>query len=196
MIMKKEITRWKKIGKYQDIFRSKYGKFIGKQLFKHPVTGKEEEYVFHGEGDGVRVLGLTDDKKVIAIREYQHAVDEIIVQLPTGGTKEKEKPQKAARRELLEETGYRAAKIIDLGESYSLPRSSPTKEYSFLALGCKKIKNQKLDSSEQIEILEIPLSEWINLVQKGEIKQDVSAVATFRALRHLGLLNLLEQKSF
>jgi len=96
-------------------FRSKYGQFIGKQLFKHPVTGKEEEYVFHGEGDGVRVLGLTDDKKVIAIREYQHAVDEIIVQLPPGGTKEKEKPQKAARRELLEETGYRAAKIIDLG---------------------------------------------------------------------------------
>ena len=191
----KKIKHWKKIGEFKDIFRSKYGQFIGQQIFSHPETGKEEEYIFHGESDGVRVFALTSDKNVIAIREYQHAVDEVILQLPTGGIKKGESHEEAATRELLEETGYKAERLISLGESYSLPRSSPTREYSFLALGCEQVKDQNLDSNEQIEIVETPLLEWIELVQKGEIKQDVSVVATMRALPHLGLSILPGQKS-
>ena len=191
-----KIKCWKKIGEFVDIFRSTYGQFIGKQLFKNPFTDQEDEYIFHREGDGVRILGLTLDKRVITVREYQHAVDEIVLQLPTGDIKKDEKPQDAAERELLEETGYKPARLIDLGKSYSLPRSSPTREYSFLALGCEKIKNQNLDSNEQVEVAEIPLPEWISLVQNGEIKQDTSVAVTLRALSHLGLSILLEQKSF
>ncbi len=190
-----KIKRWKKIGKFKDIFRSRFGQFIGRQLFKNPVTGRKEEYIFHGEPDGVRILGLTKNQKVVAIREYQHAIDEIIIQLPSGGIKKNEKQQGAAKREFLEETGYTAKKWVYLGESYSLPRSSPTKEYSFLALECQKIKNQKLDSREEIEVLEIPLARWIGWIMKGKIKQDASVVATFRALTRLGLLILPERKS-
>lgn len=190
-----KIKRWKKIGKFQDIFRSKFGQFIGRQIFENPITGAKEEYIFHGETDGVRVFGLTADKKVIAVKEYQHAVDEIVLQLPTGGIKKGEKLEAAAERELLEETGYKAAKIINLGQSYSLSRSCPAREHSFLALGCEKINDQNLDVNEQIEILKIPLSEWVDLIQEGEIKQDTSVAVTFRALRHLGLSILLGKKS-
>jgi ADP-ribose pyrophosphatase len=184
------MRKWKKIGKFQDIFRSKYGQFIGRQFFKNPLTSRKEEYIFHGEGEGVRIFALTQDKKVVVIKEYQHAVDEIILQLPTGGLKKGETHFLAAKRELLEETGYGFRKMIYLGESYSLSRSCPTKEYSFLAMECRKIKDQKLDSSEQIQILEMSLSGWVDLINKGKIKQDVSVSATFRALVRLKLLSL------
>lgn len=190
-----EIKRWQKIGSFVDIFRSKYGQFIGKQLFKNPFTGKEVEYIFHGEGNGVRILGLTKDNKVLAIREYQHGVDEIITHLPTGGIQDNEKIQDAAEREFFEETGYKGSKTIYLGEVFSLPRSCPTKEHCFLILGCEKAGNQELNPVEQIEVVEMPLTVWLDLIQKGEIQQEASAFTTLRALPHLGLSIRPEQKS-
>lgn len=179
------VKSWNKIGKSQEIFRSKYGQFISRQYFINHFTGRKEEYIFHGETDGVRILAVTENNKVIAVREYQHAIDKTILQLPTGGIKRNESIEKAGLRELVEETGHKPKAIKNLGVCYHMPRSCPTLEFCLLAVGCKKAGKQKLSSSEPLEILTIPLREWLKMIKEGKVRQSASVVATVWALPYL-----------
>lgn len=176
--------KWKKLNK-ADIIFEKFGKFLKRQYFINPRTKKKKEFIFHGEEDGVRILALTKDNKVIVVREYQQAIDKTILQLPTGGVKKNEKVEKAALRELIEETGYKPKAIKNLGVSYLMPRSCPTLEYCFLATGCKKARRQKPSLSEPMEVLTIPLKDWTEMVRNGKIRQSASVVATVWALPYL-----------
>lgn len=181
----KSLKLWEKRGNLKYLFRSKYGQYLGRQYFINPKSGKKEEYIFHGETDGVRILALTQNNKVIAVREYQQAIDKVILQLPTGGIKRNESIEKAALRELVEETGYKPKAIKNLGVCYHMPRSCPTLEFCFLATGCKKVGEKELSLGEPSEVLTVPLKEWFKMVKEGKVKQSASVAATVWALPFL-----------
>ena len=107
--------------------------------------------------------------------------------LPAGAADLNEKPEHTARREFLEETGYEAMEGMRfLGPPLWIStRSSWTRFWPFLALGCKKVAEQKLDDVEDIEVELIPLDEWIHKAL-SEIEEPSAVVATFRALPHIG----------
>ena len=180
------ITPWEKIGKPETLAEG-YGKRLDKQKFKDH-TGKETNFYFNEQPPWSAVLPITEDGKVLVIRQYKQGSNRIMDETPGGqGDFKAESPEEVIKRELREETGYEPQKVIFLGDGFINSRNSTTKFYSFLATGCKKVGEPKLDQSEQMELLEMPLDEWIAYMLKGESDQWDACLTLLRALPHLGL---------
>ncbi len=92
----------------------------------------------------MNVIALTDREDVVLIRQYRHGIGEVTLEIP-GGLMDADEPLAAAKRELLEETGYRAEEWIDLGYVHPNPAIQNNRCYTFLALGAKLAGAQSLD---------------------------------------------------
>ena len=64
--------------------------------------------------DEVMIFAVTREQEVVLIRQYRHGVQQAILELPGGSVDEGESPAEAAKRELMEETGYAADTLIEL----------------------------------------------------------------------------------
>lgn len=179
------INPWEKTGT-EPIFGNNFVK-LEKITFKNPRTGEERPFAIFNQQKppGATILALTEDNQVITIREFFQGANEIIRLLPSGGAFDGEKPEEVAKRELLEETGYKAGDLIYLGWIYREPRNAPIKSYLFLALDCIKISSGKLDSSEEIEVSLIPWHNWKNMISDENIHEPAAIVATHLALIYI-----------
>lgn len=138
--------------------------------------------------DWVNVIALTDDDHVILVRQYRHAAGEEILELPGGVIEKGESVEQAARRELLEETGYEFDNIEFLSELYANPATATNKTHCFLATGGKKTSEQNLDRGEEIIIELVTLPELKKLVLGNKLGQALHTSGVFYALVKLGLL--------
>ncbi|MEK7151439.1 MAG: NUDIX hydrolase [Patescibacteria group bacterium] len=182
------ISPWTLVGERVIQFK-KYGKSMVSQMFLSPKDDKEHEFILYGERDYAMILPLTDDNKVIAVRQYRHGCNQIALELPAGCADVKgESALQLINRELLQETGYVADRVISLGDPLFISTSASwTKCYLYLGLGCKKVQEQQLDDTEDISTEFVPLDEWVKLCLSSIV--DLSSVAaTFRSLPHLKLL--------
>ncbi len=144
---------WKKQGEslaYQS-FRS-----IIKKRFLLP-NGKTNEYDILDDQTFASIVPITTDNEVLMVEEYRPGPERKLLAFPAGYINKDEPPAEAARRELLEETGYAAANI-ELLKEVPGPYSHIVK-HSFLATGCKKVAEQALEEFEFTSIRKVPLSE-------------------------------------
>lgn len=179
------IQSWVKIPGAETTLASKYGKKMVAATFADP-RGVEHEFVLFGQKDWSIILPVTADNKVVMVRQYKQGCDKIILELPAGTADfAKESPEAIARRELEEETGYRAGQVLALGPPlWIASRSSWTRFHCFLALQCEKVSAGKLDENEEIEVVLQPLEEVIRICHL-EIEEPSTVVTVFRALPHL-----------
>lgn len=180
------IRKWDQIGETVKL-AGKFGKALIVKMFQNPKSGKVDEYVLLVQRDWSIVLAIDKDDQVLVVQEYKQGRDCVGYELPAGTAEFGEEPEVVMRRELLEETGYEAGDVRYLGSAWMSTRNSPSKGHLFLATGCHKVADQKLDEGEDIETKLIPLAKWIEMVVDGEIEEWSSALATIRALPHLGL---------
>lgn len=180
------IKRWQKIGVAEAVSPTFYGKGITKQIFRDP-DGQEHNFYLYTLCDSVVVLPVTADNHVLTVREYKQGSDNIQEGLVGGYVDVGESLEDAARRETLEETGHRVGVLIGLGSVWIIPRHSSGKVDLFLATGCLPAGAQRLDHDERIEVVKVPLLQWIASVVNGETSETFSIAATVRALPHLGL---------
>jgi len=177
---------WNKVGS-PTLLAEKYNKKLVLQKFRNPHTGEEEEYSLFGQKDCSVILPVTDSNEVIAVEQYKQGCNRIILELPAGTTERDDETVAAtAKRELLEETGFRVTSMIDLGPpQFIATRNSWTRVFMFLGLGCKRTDAPVQDTSEVILMRRIPLDDWIRRCLK-ELVEPSAIVATFRSLHHLG----------
>lgn len=136
-------------------------------------------------GDWATILALTKQQEVVMVRQYRHGAQKVILELPGGAMDEKdENPRQAARRELLEETGFASDTFIQIGCVSPNPANQTNLIYSFLALDAEKVDGQHLDATEDIEVVLKPLEEVIRMAKSGELFQSMQVSTVFFALAY------------
>ncbi len=138
----------------------------------------------------VTVVALTEDNKIIMVRQYRHALGETIMEIP-GGCVDDTDPslEAAARRELLEETGYVCDSFEYLGKISANPSTNSNIMHMYLAQNGKKVKEQELDHNEEIEVYLFSIDEVKQMLKNNEILQAMHATCLFYAMNKLGVLH-------
>ncbi len=131
--------------------------------------GAEHTFFVIENPDWVNIIALTKEKQIVLIEQFRHGISEIILELPGGMIDENEPAETAARRELLEETGFSADEFILLGKSRPNPAINNNWIYHYLALDCEKTQETAFDEHESVITKLVPLSEIEKLIKDGKI---------------------------
>jgi ADP-ribose pyrophosphatase len=155
-------------------------------------TGYEiAEYFVVDAPDFAVILALTVDRQVILIRQYRHGLGRTMLELPAGVIDSTDpSPTAAAARELLEETGYQAARIEALGRVHPSASRQSTTSHCFLALDCRAVTAPHGDPAESISLHLTPLAEIMPLVRRGDLAVASSLYCLLLGLDRLRALGI------
>ncbi len=145
-----------------------------------PRNGREYEFYILESDPWVNVIPITEDNRVVMVRQYRHGIRDFTLEIPGGLVEAGDTPEEAAWRELREETGYGAKAMIPLGFVHPNPAIQNNKCYTFLAQGAHKVGEQAQDGAEDIEVLTYPLAEVPRLIRQGAITHSLVIVAFYR----------------
>jgi 8-oxo-dGTP pyrophosphatase MutT (NUDIX family) len=135
--------------------------------------------------DWINVVPVTPEGNLVLIRQFRHGTASVVWEIPGGMVDlEDENPEQAARRELLEETGYEPERMVFLGAVHPNPAIQNNRCHTFLASNARPRQTQRLDGSEDIEVHEAPWPEVSGMVERGEITHSLVLAALFWYQRH------------
>ncbi len=129
--------------------------------------------------DWVNVIAITKDSEIVLIEQFRHGIGETILEIPGGMVDAGEEAETAARRELLEETGFAAQEFVFLGKSRPNPAINDNWLYHFAAFNAEKIEDVKFDDHESVVTKLYPLDSIPELIKSGEITHSLVLAAFY-----------------
>jgi ADP-ribose pyrophosphatase len=136
------------------------------QILAKTMRHGEEPYYSLKLPDYAAVVAITEEQRVLIVRQYRPAVERDTLELPSGIVDPGETPEAAARRELLEETGYEAAEVEVLGAMEPDTGRLGNRIWSCVATGVRRIEGRAPE--EGIEVLTYSLPELKRATAEGE----------------------------
>ena len=138
---------------------------------------------------GVCIIPLTSEGEVIFVNQFRYPYGRVIKEAPAGKLERGEDPLECGIRELGEETGYTAGKIIPLGKFYPSPAIMDEVIYMYLATELRE-GDMHLDADEFLTNEKVPLDEAVQMILDGEISDGKTQAAILKiwALRQRGVI--------
>jgi ADP-ribose pyrophosphatase len=156
-VIEKLSGQWEKIssepGPDLKLFRARF------DFMKNPRNGKTERMIVLEGNDSANVIAITPQQEMLFVRQYRFGIEDYTVELPGGIVDNGEDHGAAARRELIEETGFSSSKWQYLGKVPSNPVFMDNWIHHWVALDVEETGDIKLDDGEEVELLRIPVSE-------------------------------------
>lgn len=144
---------------------------VRKDCIRMPLGQEIDDYYVLEYPDWINVIAITKEGKFVIERQYRHGTQSIDYEICAGTLEKGEDPLEAAKRELLEETGYIGGEWELYCTSAPNPSAMTNMNYSFLARGVEFSGERHLEQTEDIEIYLFSYDELKKIVQEGCIKQ-------------------------
>ncbi len=125
----------------------------------------------------IAVIQKDNTPHYLMVRQFRHGAQAVTTEFPAGVVDPNEDPLVAAERELLEETGYSADTLIEIGSISPNPAIMSNRVYTYLAINPKKVDIQHLDKDERIDVLELPCDEVDQAMGSGEYDNGIIMIA-------------------
>ena len=130
----------------------------------------------------VGILPFLDPDTIVLVGQYRYVAGDFFWEMPTGGQHAGEGPIEAAQRELGEEAGYEAGRLVDLGDFHTSKSILREVAHLYLAEDLRPA-SRRPDPTEFIERRAFPFAEVLAMVERGEIKDAMTIIAVLRAAR-------------
>lgn len=157
---------------------------VREDVFRDPRDGSEQTRAIIEAEEWCNVLPLTRDGRAILVTQYRFGSGQTSLEVPGGIVEPGEAPAAAAARELEEETGYRAERLIPLGWVWANPAHFTNRVHSFLGLGCERLHPGTPDGGEDLAVELRDYTELAGLVRDGAITHPFSVCTiSFESLR-------------
>lgn len=141
--------------------------------------GRESAFFVIENPDWVNVIALTPDREVVLIEQFRHGIERTILEIPGGMVDDGEDPIVAAKRELVEETGYTSDNWRSLGKSHPNPAIQNNTIFHLLALDCVKTSATEFDEHESIVVKLELLRSVHDLIASGTIDHSLVVAAFY-----------------
>jgi ADP-ribose pyrophosphatase len=127
------------------------------------------------------MLPLLDGGEIVFVHQYRYPMGEMLLELPAGKIDEGEQAETCARRELEEETGWRAGTMTSLGWFYTTPGFSDEILHAFFAGDLVAVEHAERDPDEIIEIVTMSVDDALEACRNGTIRDSKTIAALFLA---------------
>jgi ADP-ribose pyrophosphatase len=155
------------------------------KTFKTPDGKTATRAIFLAESKkAAGVIAITKDYKVIVARQFRPGPEKIMDEIPGGYVEENEEPEQAARRELMEETGYTAGEMTFLGE-FGRDAYMNGRWHYYLAKDCMKSNKQQLDHDEFVTIELLSIQEFIDGAKNDHMTDMAAVLVAYDQLKEL-----------
>jgi ADP-ribose pyrophosphatase len=165
-----------------EIHRGRHFAFVTEELTL--PNGRRTQMAMVRHPGSIGVVPLLDDGRVLMEYQYRPCIRDYLLEIPAGTMEPGETPLACARRELVEETGYAAAELIELGRTHILPAYSDEVIHLFIGRGLTPAP-QRPDPDEIIRTRIYPLDRLMDMIVAGEITDALSILALQRTWFHL-----------
>ena len=152
-----------------------------KKEIRLPSGSMRDKIIIH-PGHAVAILPVEDDH-VKLLRQYRYAIEQYIIEAPAGTLEPDEAPDACASRELIEETGYAAARIEPRGFIWTTPGFTDEKIYLFEAHDLAPSDEFGKDEDEIIEVVDVPMQDLDIMIRDGTISDAKTIALIHRCVR-------------